>query len=188
MTGPVQSRPLDCPNPYSFQTKVGRAIWSWVWLLLFRPTPRQLGRWRNLLLRMFGAGIGRTSWIHPSARIDVPWKLRVGDGTHIDRNVHLYNHHGLDIGERCTISQGVFLCSTSHDYTVTTMPIIGKTIVVEDDVWLCADAFVAPGVRIGRGAVVGARAAVFADVEPWTVVGGNPASFIKNRTLKEPTA
>ena len=37
------------------------------------------------------------------------------------------------------------------------------------------------GGSIGEGAVVGARAAVFKDVEPWTVIGGNPAKFIKNR-------
>ncbi|MFA7235496.1 MAG: hypothetical protein WC058_01415 [Phycisphaeraceae bacterium] len=156
--------------------------------MLFRPTPRSLGAWRKGLLRMFGAKMGRTSWVHPSVRIEVPWKLRVGEATFIDRNVLLYNHHGLNIGDRCTISQGVFLCSTSHDYTMTTMPVIGKTIVVEDDVWLCAEAFVAPGVLIGRGAVVGARAAVFTDIHPWTVVGGNPARFIKNRTLREPTS
>lgn len=48
-----------------------------------------------------------------------------------------------------------------------------------------ADAFIGMGVTVGEGAVVGARAAVFKDVEPWTVVGGNPAKFIKKRIIKE---
>jgi len=50
--------------------------------------------------------------------------------------------------------------------------------------WIAADVFVGPGVCIGEGAVVGARSAVFRDVEPWTVVGGNPARFLKRRELQ----
>ena len=60
-----------------------------------------------------------------------------------------------------------------------------KPIVIEAQAWVAADAFVGMGVTIGEGAVVGARAAVFKDVEPWTVVGGNPAKFIKNRVIKD---
>ena len=59
------------------------------------------------------------------------------------------------------------------------MPLIKHPIIVGDDAWVCADAFVGPGVEIGEGAIVGARAAVFENVESWTVVGGNPARFIK---------
>jgi len=65
------------------------------------------------------------------------------------------------------------------------MPQTFAPIVVEDQVWIAADAFIAPGATIGQGAVVGARASVFKDVKPWTVVGGNPARFIKNREIKE---
>ena len=52
-------------------------------------------------------------------------------------------------------------------------------------VWVAAEAFIGMGVIIGEGAVVGARACVFKNVEPWTVVGGNPAKFIKKRIIKE---
>ena len=55
---------------------------------------------------------------------------------------------------------------------------------VEDQAWVAAQAFVGMGVTVGRGAVVGARSAVFRDVAPWTVVGGNPAQFIKQRTIR----
>lgn len=59
-----------------------------------------------------------------------------------------------------------------------------KDIKINDYAWVAADAFIGPGVTIGEGAVVGARAVVFKDVAPWTVVGGNPAQFIKFRELK----
>ncbi|MDR2683898.1 MAG: putative colanic acid biosynthesis acetyltransferase, partial [Prevotellaceae bacterium] len=82
-------------------------------------------------------------------------------------------------------SQRAFLCTASHDITKPDMPLITAPIIIEDQAWIAADAFIGMGVTIGQGAVVGARAAVFKDVEPWTVVGGNPAKFIKKREIKE---
>ena len=65
------------------------------------------------------------------------------------------------------------------------LPLKIAPITIGDRAWVAADAFVGMGVTIGEGAVVGARAAVFKDVEPWTVVGGNPAKFIKKRVMKD---
>jgi putative colanic acid biosynthesis acetyltransferase WcaF len=64
------------------------------------------------------------------------------------------------------------------------MPQTFAPIVIADQVWIAADAFIGPGVQVGEGAVIGARSSVFEDVEPWTVVGGNPAKFIKKREIK----
>ena len=58
-------------------------------------------------------------------------------------------------------------------------------ITIGDGVWLGARAIILPGVTIGEGAVVAAGAVVTKDVEPWAVVGGNPAKFIKKRELKD---
>lgn len=93
----------------------------------------------------------------------------------------------VTIGAYSTISQYSHLCSSSHDYTKPNMPQTFAEIIIEDQAWICADAFIAPGVTVGQGAVVGSRAAVFKDVEPWTVVGGNPAKFIKKWKLPEGT-
>jgi len=59
------------------------------------------------------------------------------------------------------------------------MPLVTAPIAVGERAWVAADVFIGPGVTIGQGAVVGARASVFRNVEPWTVVGGNPARIIK---------
>jgi len=88
------------------------------------------------------------------------------------------------IGAHATVSQYSYLCTASHDYESPHMPRISAPIVIEDQAWVCAGVFVGPGVTVGEGAVVGARSSVFRDVPPWTVVGGNPAAFIKMRTMK----
>ncbi len=87
------------------------------------------------------------------------------------------------IGSSLTISQRAHLCAGTHDYTDPAMPLLKPPIVIEDDAWICADAFVGPGVTVGQGAVVGARAVVVKDVPPWTIVAGNPARIVKRRAL-----
>lgn len=91
----------------------------------------------------------------------------------------------IRIGAHATVSQYSYLCGASHDYDSPCMPLTAAPITIEDQAWICADVFIGPGVVVGQGAVVGARASVFKNVEPWTVVGGNPAKFIKNRVLRE---
>ncbi|GHV57257.1 hypothetical protein FACS1894182_05640 [Bacteroidia bacterium] len=98
--------------------------------------------------------------------------------------VDCYNADKITIGDNATVSQKTSLCTASHDITSPENKWISAPIVVEDQAWIAAEAYIAPGVTIGQGAVVGARTAVFKDVEPWTVVGGNPAKFIKKREIK----
>jgi len=64
------------------------------------------------------------------------------------------------------------------------MPLTTAPIVIGNRAWIAADVYVAPGVTIGEGAVVGVRSSVYKDVEAWAVVVGNPAKFIKKRILK----
>jgi len=171
------------PSPFSFGNKVARVFWWFVWLLLFRPSPRQLHGWRRFLLKLFGARLGKKVDLYPSCQIAMPWKLDMGDFSCLGDYVICYNIGGVRIGANSTISQFSHLCSSSHDFTKPNMPQTFAQVVVKDQVWVCADVFVGPGVTIGQGSVVGARACVVKDVAPWTVVGGNPARFIKKREL-----
>jgi putative colanic acid biosynthesis acetyltransferase WcaF len=107
--------------------------------------------------------------------------LEIGEDSAIGEDALVYNLGRVTIGARSTISQRAHLCAGTHDYRDPTMPLLKPPVTVGNDVWICADAFVGPGRQIGDGAVVGARAVVVKDVEPWTVVGGNPAVFIKRR-------
>ena len=114
----------------------------------------------------------------------MPWKLVMGDFSCLGDGVICYNIGGVRIGANSTVSQYSHLCSSSHDYTKPNMPQTFAEIIIEDQVWVCADCFIGPGVTIGQGAGVGSRAAVFKNVEPWTVVGGNPACYIKDRKIE----
>lgn len=103
----------------------------------------------------------------------------------IGPGVNCYNADWIRLGKNVTISQGTYLCTASHDITNSQNLLITAPIIVEEQSWIAAEAFIMMGVTIGQGAVVGARACVFKDVEPWTVVGGNPAKFIKKREIKD---
>lgn len=168
----------------SMANKIGRLFWGVVWILAFRPSPRKLYFWRRWLLRMFGAQIGSGVVIYPSTRIFAPWKLRMDDHACAGPDVDLYSVDLIHIGEKATVSQYAYLCSASHDYEDPRMPLTHAPIRIEPNAWVCADAFVGPGVRIGCGAVVGACAVVMRDVEDWNVVAGNPAKFIKMRVMR----
>ena len=171
------------PSPFSFWNKSARVVWGVVYLFLFRPSPRTLHFWRCLLLRLFGAKIGKGVHLYPSSKITMPWRLKMDDHSCLGDGVICYNIGGVRIGAHSTVSQYAHICSSSHDYTKKNMPQTFAMVVIEDQVWVCADAFIGPGVTIGQGAVVGARSAVFKNVKPWTVVGGNPARFIKQRVM-----
>ncbi len=184
MTGIVKVDVSYCPSPFSVSNKLARLLWGAVWVVLFRPSPRPCHAWRRLLLRAFGAEIGRGVHLYPSCRIAMPWKLQMGDHSCLGDAAICYNIGGVRIGAHSTVSQYSHLCSSSHDYERPNMPQTFAPVEIADQVWIAADAFIGPGVTVGQGAVVGARASVFKDVEPWTVVGGNPAKFIKKRELK----
>jgi putative colanic acid biosynthesis acetyltransferase WcaF len=96
----------------------------------------------------------------------------------------VYNLGEVIIGEKATVSHRAHLCAGTHEYTNPTLPLIRSTVQIEAMAWVCADAFVGPGVTVGAGAIVGAAAVVTRDVEPWTIVAGNPAKVIKKRVLK----
>ena len=167
---------------YTRTEQIKRVIWSFV-KPLFRFSPRPLFGWRNFLLRMLGARIGRHVNIYSSAVIYFPWHLSIGDYSAIGEDAFIYNLGPITIGSNVTISQRAHLCAGTHDYRQLDMPLEKPPIVVEDQVWICADAFVGPNVTVGQGAVVAARAVVVKDVEAWAVMGGNPAKFIKKRIL-----
>jgi putative colanic acid biosynthesis acetyltransferase WcaF len=183
----MRTNPSGFRTPHTRANKVARLAWSICYAVLFRPTPWFMGAWRSWLLERWGAKIkfGRFA---RSTTIWAPWRLEVGAHVYVDERVNLYDVFGIRIGDRVVISQGSFLCGATHDYRDPAYRLTGGPITVEDDCWIAAEAFIGPGVTIGRGAVVGARAVVVKDVPPWSVVAGNPAKVVRQRTLNEDPA
>lgn len=171
-------------NRLGLANRLGRVVWGVVWLLFFRPSPIPLHGWRRMLLRCFGARIGPGVHVYPSAKVWAPWNLEMGAHSCLSHHVDCYSVDKIRIGENVTVSQYAYLCAATHDIEDRQLELVTAPIRIEPSAWICAGAFIGPGRTIGEGAVVGARAAVFRDVEPWTVVGGNPARFLKNRVLR----
>lgn len=163
-----------------------RLMWRFINVTLFRliiggPYTKRI---RNALLRLFGAEISKDACVYSTADVFAPWNLKLGRAC-IGPHVCVYNKDKIEIGDDSVVSQGSFLCSAGHGIDSLMLPLRTAPIVIGNNVWVAAEAYVGPGVTIGDGGVVGARAAVFKVVEPWTVVGGNPAVVIKKRVIKD---
>jgi len=167
---------------YDLADLVRRVLWM-MGEYAFRWSPRTAFGWRRFVLRLFGAEVGEEVHIYNTATVYYPWNLRIGDWSSIGEDAMIYNLGLVTIGKQVTISQRSHLCAGTHDHTDPEMPLRKPPITVEDQAWVCADAFVGPGVTVGEGAVVGARAVAVSDVDDWTIVGGNPARAIKERVL-----
>ncbi|MEQ1828239.1 MAG: colanic acid biosynthesis acetyltransferase WcaF [Pirellula sp.] len=165
---------------YSIRELVQRVFWA-IGLWIFRWTPRPCFGMRRGLLRLFGARVGKRVRTYASTHIYFPWNLQVGDYSSFGEDVLIYNLGLVTIGDRVTISQRAHVCAGTHDYREPSMPLLKLPIRIENDVWICADAFVGPGVVICNGAIAGARAVVVKDIGPSEIVAGNPARFIKMR-------
>jgi putative colanic acid biosynthesis acetyltransferase WcaF len=166
---------------FSLQNRILRYCWIVCWTLLCRWTPRPMHRWRILILRLFGARIGNQNSIYPNCTIWAPWLLRTGDLVTIGPRVEVYNPGGVRLGHHVILSQDAYLCGATHDYNVREFTYLKQRITLEPYVWICARAVVLPGVRAGKGAVLGAAALTSHDLEPWTVYAGNPCREVKKR-------
>lgn len=175
---------LNRSSPFSVLNRIGRLAWGVVWLVLFRPSPAFANVWRRLLLRLFGARIGKGTVIRPSARIWAPWNLTMAPHSCLGEYVDCYCAAPVYLGQWSVVSQYSYLCAASHDYEAGDMPGIQAPITVAAYSWVAADVYVGPGVTINEGAVVGARSSVYKDVAEWSVVGGNPARFIRARSWR----
>ncbi|MEA1049018.1 putative colanic acid biosynthesis acetyltransferase [Lamprobacter modestohalophilus] len=170
-------------RPYRASEYLGRMLWSLA-TPLFRLSPRSFFGWRRFLLRAFGAQIGREAHVYPSVHIYLPWMLTLGEQASIGEWSLIYNLGPVTIGERATISHRAHLCAGTHDYRDPVLPLQRLPIEIGAQAWVCADAFVGPGRRVGEGAIVGAAAVVMSDVPDWQIVAGNPARVIKQRVLR----
>lgn len=156
-----------------------RVVWS-VIEPFFRASPQVCYGWRNILLRLLGARIGENVRLHPSVRVTFPWNLNISDHVVIGARTQLYALAKISIGSNVLISHGAHLCTGSHDYRQPNFPIAHRPIHIETGSWIAVEAFVGPGVTVGRGAIVGARAVAMHDVPALTLSAGNPAQVIRS--------
>ncbi len=158
-------------------------LWLLVSLVLFRLCPFKLSGLKCVVLRWFGARVGKSVTIKPQVKITFPWKLVVGDYVWLGEECWLLNLEQIVIGSHVSISQRAFLCTGSHNYKVPSFDLIVKPIVVEDGAWIGASAWVGPGVTVGTHAVLTAGSVATRNLDPWGIYRGNPAEFQKKRAV-----
>jgi len=161
--------------------RIRRLAWNLACALVFRPSPRSLHGWRRSVLRVFGARVGRGVHIYPAVRIWAPWNLDLADACGVGDGAILYSQGRISVGRQAVVSQGAHLCAGTHDFEQPGFPLVTKPIVVGAHAWLAAECFIHPGVTIGEGAVIGARAVVTRDMPAWTVCAGHPCAPLRPR-------
>ena len=187
MTEPLSAareKPLEGGASFSLGNRVFRVFWGLAWLLLARFTPPPLHAWRRLVLRVFGAEMGRGARVHASVRIWHPGNLSLGENTLIGPGAILYNQGAIRIGARTVVSQRAHICASTHDVHDREFQLQLRPVVIGDACWVAAEAFVGPGVTMANGSVLAARGTLFADTAEMTIYRGNPAEAVKQRRLQ----
>ncbi|WP_041584050.1 DapH/DapD/GlmU-related protein [Phocaeicola salanitronis] len=174
-------------NAMPLKDKLKNMVWRIVNKTLFRFTPPYLSlfrKWRVLLVRLFGGQVDWNASLHPTAVIDYPWNLMMREKASLGEKCWVYAMAPISIGELTCIGKDVYLLTGSHDIEKSTFDLVTKPIKIGKGCWIATAATVLPGIAIGDYCVVAANSVVIKNVEACSVVGGNPAKFIKKRIIK----
>jgi putative colanic acid biosynthesis acetyltransferase WcaF len=176
---PIQS------SLFSLKLKMKAKLWSVVNNTLFRFSPFFFRKWRVFLIRIFGGEVDWSCSLNRLCRIDHPWNLKMGRLSSLGEKSWVYCLDKIFIGEKCCIGNEVMLLTGSHKIDSTNFELITKPIRINDGVWISTKAIILPSIEIGDFAVVGAGSVVVKNVDSFSVVGGNPAKFLKKRVINE---
>lgn len=172
-------------SSYDSGTKVRRLFWYIVSLIFFQGYWFPLSGIKVLLLKSFGAKIGKGVVIKPNVSIKYPWKLKIGNYCWIGEKVWIDNLDEVTIEDHVCISQEAYLLCGNHNYKVQSFNLIIKPIYIESGSWIGAKAIVGPGVNVGTHAVLAIGSVASSNLEPFGIYRGNPASLIKKRNISQ---
>ena len=137
---------------------------------------------KNIYLSFFyGAKIGKGVRIKPRVQVTSPWLLRIGDWCWLGEALWIDNLDLVHIGDEVCLSQGSYLCTGNHDYRRQSFDLRLGKITIEAESWIAAKSILAPGITVGRGAIVSLGSVVLSDVTQNTIVRGNPAVVVGHR-------
>jgi len=168
-------------SPWSLSNRLARLLWEFCWALFCMWTPKPLNQWRLIWLRLFGAKVHGTPFVHQRARISIPWNLTIHDRALLGDRANANTLGEIEIGPRAIVAQEVYLSSGSHDFDQPALPLTTAKITIGQDAFVGARTFVMPGVTIGNRALIGACSVVTKDIEENVVAAGNPCRVLKVR-------
>lgn len=168
-------------SPWGTNERLMRVLWEFCWTLLCSWTPKPLNPWRLFWLQVFGGKIHGTPFIHQRARIAIPWNLTLHDRACLGDRANAYSLGEIEIGTGATVAQEAYLCTGSHDFSQSGLPLTIGKITIGEEVFLGARVFVMPGITIGAGSVIGACSVVTKDVPPKMFAAGSPCKVLRPR-------
>ncbi len=160
-----------------------RCFWYFINVLFFINPLNPSSSVKILLLRLFGAIVGKGVVIKPGVNIKYPWYLTVGDYSWIGERVWIDNLSMVTIGAHCCLSQGAMLLCGNHHFGKVTFDLMVQPIVLEDGVWLGAQSVVSPGITCGSHSVLSVMSVASQNMDSYFVYRGNPAVKVKERPL-----
>lgn len=160
-----------------------RIVWYFVNAIFFLNPLLPFSGLKVILLRLFGARVGKGVGIKPSVNIKYPWLLEIRDNVWIGENVWIDNLCFVKIGSNVCISQGAMLLTGSHNYKKTAFDLIIGEITLEDGAWIGAKAIVCPGVICHSHSVLAVNSVATNDLEAYKIYQGNPAQYKRERTI-----
>ncbi len=162
-----------------------RMLWYFTNVLFFLNPFNPISSLKVILLRLFGANVGRGVNIKPSVNIKYPWRLKIGDYVWIGEKVWIDNLANVQIGDNSCISQGVLLLTGNHNYKKSSFDLMIGEIILKEGVWIGAKSIVAPGVSCETHSVLSAGSMLSSNMEPYSIYSGNPAKKIKTRVIEK---
>lgn len=168
---------------YKPGSKLKRALWYVVSVVLFQSYLFPFSGIKRFVLRLFGADIAKKVVIKPCVIIKYPWFLKVGKNTWIGEKVWIDNLAQVNVGENVSLSQGAMLLTGNHDYKSQRFDLVVKPIEIQNGVWIGAQAVVCPGVVCESHTVLSVGSVATQNLQAWHIYSGNPAQIVRKRTL-----
>lgn len=163
---------------------VKRTFWYFTNHLIFNHGLLPINPLKVVILRFFGAKVGKGVHIKPSVNIKYPWLLEIGDYVWIGEKVWIDNLTLVKISNNVAVSQGAMLLTGNHDYSVSTFDLKVGEIILEEGVWIGAKSIVCPGILCASHSILAVNSVATKNLESYGIYQGNPAVKIKQRVLK----
>ncbi len=160
-----------------------RVIWYYVNICFFKNSFFTSSNFKVLILRLFGANVGKNLIIKNNVNIKYPWKLTIGDNCWIGEEVWIDNLDYVFIYNNVCISQGAMLLCGNHNYKKYTFDLITSPISLMDGTWVGAKSIVCPGVTLFQNSILTAGSLANQDLEANYIYQGNPAKKNKLRQI-----